>query len=130
MEIWADMTLEKLLPTSVKRGSRIGVSGHGGGICDVPFERLEGVCREFEAIFLQELLKVMRRTVVESQGTSKAIYQGLMDQELARLMAKRGIGLAELMLQRLMDSCMGFPTEGTAEAQVLADAADMSDGTL
>jgi peptidoglycan hydrolase FlgJ len=63
------------------------------------------VAQQFEAYFLQEIMKSMRATVengglVDSNAVST--YQDMMDKEVAQSMAKgRGIGLADMMVSQL-----------------------------
>lgn len=62
--------------------------------------------REFESVFLTFLLKTMRRSVPESPtpafGGGNRAYKDLLDEELARSVAKgRGIGLADLLVKDL-----------------------------
>jgi Rod binding domain-containing protein len=64
-------------------------------------QRLKEVCQEFEAIFLHEILKGFRRTVPHGGSRQEAIYRSLMDEQIARVCAKRGLGLADLLLSRL-----------------------------
>lgn len=63
-------------------------------------------CNEFEAIFTNEILKSMRRTVEKSDlfhgGQAEEIYESMLDQELAKSMAGRGgNSLGELMYRQL-----------------------------
>jgi murein DD-endopeptidase MepM/ murein hydrolase activator NlpD len=66
------------------------------------------VAREFEALFLSQLLSVMREGMGEDglfEGTTgQDIYTSMMDQALARALAERGgIGLAETVYQQLKE---------------------------
>lgn len=68
--------------------------------------QLKKVCREFEAIFTQMLLKEMRNTIPENSffGKSNAskIYQSMYDEALAQEISSRGsLGLAEQIYQNL-----------------------------
>ena len=61
--------------------------------------------QQFEAYFLQEIMKSMRATVengglVDSNAVST--YQDMMDKEVAQQMAKgKGIGLADMLVSQL-----------------------------
>jgi peptidoglycan hydrolase FlgJ len=76
-----------------------------------PQGALKQTAQQFEAYFLQEMMKSMRKTVEKSdlveQGTVE-FYEEMMDKEFAMMMAKRGgIGLAktlEAQIQRLKES--------------------------
>ena len=70
-------------------------------------EQLKEVAQQFEAIFIQQMYKEMRKTVPDDgliqRGNADDIYNQLQDLEAAKITAQRGgIGLAELMLEQLM----------------------------
>ncbi len=69
---------------------------------------LKKVAQEFEAIFIAQLLKVMRETIEESGltegGFGKSIYTELFDQEVSLSMARRGaLGISDLLYKNLAD---------------------------
>lgn len=69
--------------------------------------RLKKAVADFEAIFIQYLLKCMRETVPRSDlfggGSSQDICRSLLDEELSRTLAGgRGIGLAKVVLQKML----------------------------
>lgn len=66
-------------------------------------ENLKKVTTELEAMFIYELLKVMRKTVEISNKNDDPIsnYNTLMDLELSKVLAERGIGLKEYILKAL-----------------------------
>ncbi len=71
-------------------------------------EKLKEVCQQFEAIFIQQIYKEMRNTIPNEgyipRGNADDMYAQLQDMEAAKMTAERGgIGLAEMMLQQLMD---------------------------
>ncbi|HSW37918.1 MAG TPA: peptidoglycan DD-metalloendopeptidase family protein [Acidobacteriota bacterium] len=71
--------------------------------------------QEFEAIFIAQMLKVMRSAIEESGltdgGFGKTMYTELFDQELALNMARHGaIGIADLLYRNL--TTMGIADEG------------------
>jgi len=71
-----------------------------------PKKALRASAEQFEAYFIQETMKAMRKTVEKSDlmGSSQHTdaYQDLLDKEIAVQMARRGsIGLAD-MLEREM----------------------------
>jgi flagellar protein FlgJ len=70
-------------------------------------QKLKAVAQQFEAVFLQQIFKEMRKTVPEGglipRGNADDMYTQLQDMEAAKIMAERGgIGMAELMLQDLL----------------------------
>jgi flagellar protein FlgJ len=67
---------------------------------------LREVASQFEALFLQTMLKNMREASLgeDLMGTSNQhdLYQGMMDQQLALEMASgKGVGLAEMLVRQL-----------------------------
>ena len=64
--------------------------------------------REFEAIFVQQLVKVMRQASSASgsgilTGKKTQVYQDLLDEEMARAMAQSGgLGVADFMLRDMV----------------------------
>jgi Rod binding domain-containing protein len=69
-------------------------------------EKLKKACTEFEALFVQEILKFMRQTVPKSDlagpGGGKEVYQSLMDQELSKSLAKKGgLRIGELVYRQM-----------------------------
>jgi murein DD-endopeptidase MepM/ murein hydrolase activator NlpD len=70
---------------------------------------LKKVSEEFEAIFLAQLLKVMRETIEDSGllegGFGKSIYTELFDQEVSLELARRGtLGISKLLYQSLSNN--------------------------
>ncbi len=67
---------------------------------------LKGACREFEALFMEQVLKSMRRTIMKSGlfdgGVQQDIYQDLFAQQVARALAQgKGTGIGEMLYQQL-----------------------------
>ncbi len=70
-----------------------------------PKKSLRAAAEQFEAYFIQETLKAMRKSVIKGElidSQHADLYQDLFDKEVAMQMAKRGgVGLAD-MLEREM----------------------------
>lgn len=69
-----------------------------------PEQALKGAAQQFEAVFLNTLLKSMRDAtpqdgVTDSEETRA--YTSMLDQQLAQSLASKGMGLADVMLQQL-----------------------------
>lgn len=69
-------------------------------------EKLKKACTDFEALFVNEMLKFMRKTVPAtspgSLGAGKDIYQSLFDQEVSKSLAKRGgLGIGEMVYKQM-----------------------------
>ncbi len=70
-------------------------------------EKLKEAAQQFEAIFIQQMYKEMRKTIPDDgliqRGNAEDIYAQLQDLEAAKITAQQGgIGLADLMMQQLM----------------------------
>jgi len=69
-------------------------------------EEISKLAGEMEALFIHQLLKIMREQVKnhgEEKGFGQDIHQGLFDLELARELAlKKGIGLKEIIEKQLL----------------------------
>ncbi len=79
------------------------------------------VAKEFESLFVANLLKVMRETIEEANqgedGVGKGIYTELFDQEFARTISQqRGIGISDLLVKGLREESK---TGKTGEEQIL-----------
>jgi len=71
-----------------------------------PEQGLKMACREFESLFVQQLLTAMRKTVPKSDlfgdRREEEMYVSLFDQELAvKLSQQKGLGLADLLYDQL-----------------------------
>ena len=69
-------------------------------------EALKKACSEFETIFIESMIKAMRKTVPEdglfSGGFGEEIFQEMFDQEIARQMADcKGLGIANTLYNQL-----------------------------
>jgi flagellar protein FlgJ len=72
-------------------------------------KRMKQTARDFEAIFVQQIFKGMRKTVPEGgllpRGQAEDIYADLQDMEAAKQFTKQGgIGLAEMMFEQMRKS--------------------------
>lgn len=71
-------------------------------------EALKGLCRDFEAILIQNLFRQMRKTIPASgyleHGMRMQFFEEIMDTEAARQMARGGgFGLGRLLYEQLQD---------------------------
>lgn len=76
------------------------------------------VAREFEAMFVGQMLKSMRTTVPESGltgGHAEEIYRGMLDQEYASAIAsQRSLGLAQMLESQLIRQNQVRPAGSTS----------------
>jgi Rod binding domain-containing protein len=69
--------------------------------------RLKEACEEFEAVLTTYLLKAMRQTVdktsLNGQDTAQDLYEGMLDESLAKeLSHQSGLGLGEMLYRQLV----------------------------
>jgi flagellar protein FlgJ len=72
-------------------------------------------CREFEAIFVQQMYQAMRKNVPNDgllpRDNATQIYQDMLDTQMARETAKgKGIGLGEAMYNPVSYTHLTLPT--------------------
>ena len=82
-------------------------------------KQIDAVSREFESLFLNELFKVMRKTVPEGSGKGMAekMFTGMMDAEVARRSSgTEGLGIARMIRAQLLDR-MGVSRGPTSPVQ-------------
>jgi flagellar protein FlgJ len=90
-----------------------------------PKAALSAAATQFEALFMQQLLKSMREALPQdgllSSETSKT-YTAMFDQQIAQQMSKKGIGLAKI-LERQLAPALGGGEAAAAGAAGKTDAA-------
>lgn len=91
-----------------------------------PQEGLKAAAEQFEAMFLQQVMKSMRDTVPQDgllNSDSSRFYTSLLDQQMAQNMASsgKGIGFARLIEQQLAKNLAA--SQASAEQTVPANAA-------
>lgn len=69
-------------------------------------EKLKTACQEFEAYFVQQLFKEMRKTVPEGtlleKSAGRDIFEDMLDEEYSKNISKgNGIGLANMLYKQL-----------------------------
>ena len=90
---------------------------------------LQDAARQFEALFLNMMVKSMREaspTSEASAGHDAQIYTSMLDQQLSQAMAKRGVGLADYLLRQITPAQLSTraisPSQGQIPKQVVASA--------
>jgi flagellar protein FlgJ len=75
---------------------------------------LEAAARQFEAFFLNMLLKSMREAAPQDSlmdSEQSRLYISMLDQQLSQTMAGRSVGLAEIMMRQLRDAVPAEPAQ-------------------
>ena len=69
-----------------------------------PDKALRQAAAQFEAVFMNMLMKSMRETLAQDgpfDSQTTRMYTGMLDQQIAQKMSERGLGLADLMIKQL-----------------------------
>ncbi len=83
-------------------------------------QALRKSCREFEAIYINEMYKSMRKTVPDSgmfeKGVAEDVYKEMLDMELARQTAAGvGMGIGKAMYEQLQEKHFSDPKKVNEE---------------
>ena len=90
-----------------------------------PEEGLKQVSRQFEALFMNMVLKSMRQAVPQSgllDSQNEKLYLSMFDQQLTQNLSGRGVGLAEAMLAQLSRGLPSAVPEGDGDAEGMSQA--------
>jgi Rod binding domain-containing protein len=88
------------------RKSEDQTAGDKTGLSAWEAKRLEDACAEFESLFINLVMKQMRKTVTKSGlidgGMGEEIFTGMMDEEIAKQMSfRQGLGLRGALIEQL-----------------------------
>lgn len=89
-----------------------------------PDQALKAAAQQFEAVFLNMMLKSMREASPQDgmfDNEQTKMFTGMLDQQLSQSMANRGVGLADVMVKQLSRN-MGNPV-GSAQPVPLPQSA-------
>jgi flagellar protein FlgJ len=91
-------------------------------------EALKAAAKQFEAVFMNMLLKSMRETTSQDgpfDSEQTRLYTSMLDQQLSQTLASRGIGLADVMVRQLSGAlATQQPAEAPAAGLPLASAGE------
>ncbi len=93
-----------------------------------PEEGMKQVSRQFEAMFMNLVLKSMREATPSSgllESQSEKVYISMLDQQLAQNLSGRGLGLAEAMLAQLSRSAVSGSPDDDASGMSLEPPAGL-----
>jgi flagellar protein FlgJ len=79
---------------------------------------LEAAARQFEALFMNMMLKAMRDATPQDDlmdSEQSRLYTSMLDQQLSQSMASRGVGLADVMIRQLRGGVAPEPAQETPE---------------
>lgn len=82
-----------------------------------PAPGLAKACQEFEAMFVETILKQARESALATglldDSPQSELYQGMLDTCRARSMAEKGLGLARTMMEQLQGRTAYKTTDGS-----------------
>lgn len=79
-----------------------------------PKGAVKETARQFEALLMNVMLKAMRETVAQDgmfDSEQTRLYTSMLDQQLSQSMARRGIGIAEVLARQLMPAAQAVATD-------------------
>ena len=81
-------------------------------------KKLKKACKDFEAIFLNNLLKSMRKTIVKSElfgsNQEEEMFQEMMDSETCNAISKQNsMGIADMLYRQMCSSVEQGETPAT-----------------
>ncbi len=85
-------------------------------------EALKGAAKQFEAVFIQSMLKSMRDAIPKSDlfaSSQSKLYQSMMDQQWSQTLSERGMGLADKLVAWMENQKKALET--LKEIDLLAD---------
>lgn len=94
-----------------------------------PQKALKAAAQQFEAVFVDMLLKSMRATLPKSgmfDSQQTQFYTSMLDSQMAQSLASRGIGLADLMVKQLQQVRTVVPPTTPGSAPPKAPAAPLT----
>jgi len=91
----------------VYTSSVLGQAGGPAAARKTPEERLKGACQDFEALFLQQMLKQMRKSIPKSGlldgGMAEDIYQDMLYSSVAEQASRaEGFGIAKALYNHFL----------------------------
>ena len=97
-----------------RAGQTYGANRAGDSAASQRQAEIKEVARQFEALLMHTLLKSMRETTSQDgllDNDQTRLYTSLLDQEIAQLISRRGLGLAEILERQLskMDASSDAP---------------------
>jgi flagellar protein FlgJ len=81
-------------------------------------EALKEAAKQFEALFINMMLKTMREATPKSElfeSNANSLYTSMYDQQLSQILSKKGIGFADMILEQLNKS--NHPPESSTDKQ-------------
>ncbi|PXX46537.1 flagellar assembly peptidoglycan hydrolase FlgJ [Undibacterium pigrum] len=77
-------------------------------------EAIRGAAQQFEALFMNMMLKSMRQAGGQDgpfDSEQSRMYTSMLDQQLSQTMAKKGVGLADVLVRQLSNNAMNQALE-------------------
>jgi len=108
-----------------------GLDGLKRAAAKDPQAQLKEAAKQFEAVFLGQMLKSMRDAGVKSDLTDNRqiqFYQSLLDQQLSQNLAGKGTGIAEMLVRQLSRNKASQP-QPESDAAMAARIAAIPRGT-
>ena len=96
-----------------------GLAGLRGDAARSPDKAVRRTAEQFEAYFIQQMMKTMRESVEKSDLVDSGnmdMYQDLMDKEVAMQMVRRGgMGLADMLEKQILQQQAALSTQAALQ---------------
>lgn len=84
----------------------------GGTHRKIDEKRLEKACQEFESILIHQMMKTMRQAVpmtgFMTEGKERKVFQALFDEEISKVISKRGgLGVGKMLHRQMQQRGRG-----------------------
>lgn len=83
-------------------------------------QSVKAVAQQFESLFMNSVMKSMREASAQEGGVfdnqQSKMFTGMLDQQLSQNMAKRGVGLADVLIRQLSPKGVVSPEEASKNA--------------
>ncbi|MFZ6872973.1 flagellar assembly peptidoglycan hydrolase FlgJ [Undibacterium sp. Di27W] len=92
-------------------------------------DAIKGAAQQFEALFMNIMLKSMRQAGGQDgpfDSEQSRMYTSMLDQQLSQTMAKKGVGLADVLVRQLSNNAMNQALETDTGAGSNANNANTS----
>ena len=108
-----------LLKETVLKKDLTVLNQTGSGLSPLEEKQLEKACSEFESLFMNLVMKQMRKTVVKSGlidgGMGEEFFTGMLDEEISRQASLRqGLGLKGALIEQLTGKRKTAVSQGVA----------------
>jgi len=118
------------MPNNVELLSGLALQARGLTSKGEAPEQLQQACREFEAIFVEQMMRSMKAGIHEggfiNKSTATKMFEEMLDQQFAREIAASGqIGLGDTLYRQMAATALpAIPPKEVSQEQKVAETGD------